>query len=484
MQLSALTLGLTASGCSVVGREINRSQRVETLEQATLPDGTNDRLWRVLNRAGYGPRPGEYQAAAELGFERWLEQQLEPEKIADRATDLMVGGFALYHSDLASMASFDPDDGLKELIWSSLSRQIYSKRQLYEMMVEFWSDHFAIFPRKDRRLIYLKIWDDREVIRPHALATFKDLVTASVYSPAMLHYLDNTRNFAEHPNENYARELLELHTLGVYGGYTQDDVMSVAGLLSGLTIRQNRSNAGQVYLNEGNHDASDQTILSTSYAGSDGEEAIAQLIDDLCSHPSTAQHISSKMVQRFVADDPPSELIDQVVQTYQQTDGDIKAMLRTIFHSVQFAHAPAKFKRPIQYVVSTCRALDVDVRPSRDLYSWFVQMGQVPFMWPRPDGYPDQAEAWVSNQLPRWNFAHDLVSGGIDGAALDFERLVGLNQEDPLQTIASLLYGETLNAQMLETFRQHMASGSNDNQRRRQEEVLSLMLASPDFQLI
>ena len=482
LRIGSLTTLTVASGCSVIGQEIGR---------AALPDQIRpaaghgiDPLWRLLNRAGYGPRPGEYDEAMSLGFDGWIEQQLDPESLGDPAVDIILKSLAIYPLELASMPAYDVDDGMRELIWATLARQIFSTRQLYEVMVEFWSDHFAIYLRKNWYMVYLKMWDDREVIRPHALGNFGEMLRASVYSPAMLAYLDNIKNFAAAPNENYARELLELHTLGVFGGYGQDDVLNVARILSGLTIKKRRPVVGQVHLDEGAHDTDPKLVMGEAFPAGLGEEEIDTLIDFLVTHPSTAEHIATKLVRRFVSDAPPADLVAEVAASFLETQGDIKPLLRLIFASPHFQNGPLKFKRPQQFVVSALRGLNARVINPQAISNWLQRMGQLPFMWPSPDGYPDEAAAWVKNQLPRWNFATALAQNRVNGVQYDLEELVSLGGGSPLSTFASLLLGRELDAADRELFTTYLADGAGKRNRvLHGRDVIGLLLAGPDFQV-
>ena len=482
---------LAATGCSVVGRQM----AVQKLpEHVDLPVGNRtsaqpDPLWRLLNRAGYGPRPGDMQIAREMGFEQWLEWQLEPEAMTDTAADLIVSGLSLYNTDINYMVGFDPDDGYRDLIWATVARQLYSERQLFEAMVEFWSDHFTIYAKANQKIVFFKIIDDREVIRPNALGNFRTLLHASVRSPAMLIYLNNARNFAEHPNENYARELMELHTLGVFGGYNQDDVMNVARILSGLTVKRKGVRPGQTVFRSKHHDDDEKIVIGQTYPAGMGEQEIATLVDFLVDQPATADHIATKLVRRFVADDPPADLVSEVAQVFRETDGEIQPMLRTIFLSEAFKTAPPKLKRPVHYIVSSLRALNLNVRLSRDLYRRFEGMGQVPFMWPTPDGYPDVAEAWVSNQLNRWNYASDLVNDQLDGISFDPTNLAGLTNSDRpnnlLDLYATLLLGSTLPAPERSKLLNYIKEGgSNREKTARLRETVGLIIAGPEFQMM
>ncbi|HEC23146.1 MAG TPA: DUF1800 family protein [Chloroflexi bacterium] len=486
------TAALSATSCSAVGRELAQRDLPESLG-VPLQSGeaAADPVRRLLNRGGYGPRPGDLARAVEMGLEAYLEEQLNPEQIEDTAADLLVRNLTLYHMDPGQLTEQDRRDATAELFVATLSRALYSKRQLYEVMVEFWSDHFNIYLFKMRKVMpFLKILDDRDAIRPHALGRFRDLVTASVHSPAMLVYLDNVRNHKEAPNENYARELMELHTLGVHGGYTQQDVQEVARVLTGWTVRRRGPRRGETFLDEGQHDFGEKTILGRVFPAGRGVEEIEDLINLLVEHPSTATFIATKLVRRFVADEPPDALVERVAETYRSTDGDIKAMLRTIFLSEEFATAPPKLKRPYSFMISAIRALHGDVRGRgyRRLANWLRTLGQPLFQWGTPDGYPDEAAAWATNLLPRWNFCLALIGGGVNGVTLPLEELAqagdATDTDSALDVFAQLILGEPLEAATKQLFSAYVGGSdiSDAETRERIGEALAIMLASPAFQ--
>lgn len=503
--------GLTAvaagtAGCSVVGRELAQYELPETLLAPTAVPGTPpltqsapdlptlavNPVRRLLNRAGYGPTPGEVARVEQLGLAAYLEEQLNPETIDDLAGDLIARHQTLYQMDASVLVEQEPQDGTVELIGSTFMQAIYSKRQLYEAMVEFWSDHFNIYLRKDDVMPLAKIVDDRAVIRPYALTNFRDLLGASAQSPAMLLYLDNISNEKSHPNENYARELLELHILGVNGGYTQRDVQEVARVLTGWTVARHGRLRGQFIFDEDVHDFGEKQILGRIFPAGRGEAEVAELLDLLASHPSTATFLATKLVRRFVADEPPADLVAQVAAAYRQGHGDIKAMLRVIFMSDDFATAPPKLKRPHTYMVSVLRALRVDFRLGRGraITDWMQTLGQPLFQWPPPDGYPDVSSAWVANLLPRWNFAVALLHGDIAGTTVPLDDLLAAGEaetaESALQLFAGLVYGRALRPDELDLFTRHIGSQTiqTGEDQLRLRDGIALMLASPEFQWV
>lgn len=486
--------GLTAvaagtAGCSVVGRELAQN---ELPSSVPWPTPTVNPARRLLNRAGYGPNPASSERINRLGLAAYLEEQLNPETIDDLPGDLIARHQTLYQMDASILIEQEPQDGAVELIGGTFMRAIYSKRQLYEAMVEFWSDHFNIYLRKSPVMPLAKMVDDREVIRPFALTNFRDLLGASAKSPAMLLYLDNISNEQSHPNENYARELLELHTLGVNGGYTQQDVQQVARLLTGWTVAKHGRLRGQFIFDAEKHDFGEKLVLGQTFPAGRGEAEVEELLDLLASHPATATFLATKLVRRFVADDPPAALVSQVAEAYRQNNGAIKPMLRVIFLSDEFATAPVKLKRPYTYLVSVLRALHVDFRLGRGqaIADWMQAIGQLPFHWPPPDGYPDVSSAWAANLLPRWNFAVALLHNQIPGARVPLDDLLAAGNaetaESALQLFAGLVYGRSLQPNERDLFTNYIGSQSiqDGEGQLRLRDCIALLLASPEFQWV
>ncbi len=499
--------GLTAAAasvtsCSVVSRYVAQEEIPETLPVPTavppgdagstlpaagFPTVTVNRVQRLLNRAGYGPRPGDLARVSEMGFEAYLEEQLNPEGIEDTAADLIVRNLNYYHQDIDQIIGRDDiRDVAVELVTATIGRAVYSKRQLYEAMVEFWSDHFNIYIRKNAFMLPLKLVDDRDTIRPNALGSFRDLLFASAQSPAMLVYLDNVRNLKGDPNENYARELMELHTLGVDAGYTQQDVQELARALTGWGSAPRGRRQGGFVFNTNQHDTGSKQILDLTLPAGQGEEDVYQVLDMLAAHQATANFIAYKLVRRFVADEPPTTLVDRVAQTFLDTDGDVKSMLRVIFLSDEFATAPPKLKRPYSYVVSALRALNVDISNYGVFRFQLETMGQLPFNWAAPNGYPDVSAAWMSNLLPRWNFALALLNSNFPGATVPLDTLLEAGQvdetTDALNLFAGLIYAAPLETADQTLFNDYIGSSQSRETDLRLRESIALMLASPPFQ--
>ena len=367
---------------------------------------------RVLNRIGYGPGPGDVERVASMGSDAFVEEQLSPASISDLEATLLVRRIetvGLSAPDIFDLAERTVATDLRR---ATLLRAIYSKRQLYERMVEFWSDHFNIFIGKSD-CAWLKIIDDREVIRRHALGNFRDLLSASATSPAMLVYLDGRANAAGRPNENYAREILELHTLGVDGGYTQADVMELARGLTGWQVRT-LFERGRTVFRSNVHDPFVKEVLGLRLEG-DAATDLARIVDRLADHPATARFISKKLCRRFIADEPPEGLVARVAAAFTRSRGDIRSTLSALLHSEDLLQAPPKFLRPYAFVASTLRRTGAASDGGRGIQRELEKMGQLPFAWPTPDGYPDTEEHWSGRMLPRWNFALALMANAIPG---------------------------------------------------------------------
>ena len=359
---------------------------------------------------------------------------------------------------------------LDELVQAKLLRAIYSERQLQEVMTDFWFNHFNVFIGKgaDR---YLLTSYERDVIRPHALGKFEDLLVATAQSPAMLFYLDNwlsvgpnsevangipkhnRRRARYRPlvvkqgkgrrtglNENYGRELMELHTLGVNGGYTQKDVTEVARVFTGWTLKQPKQGGGFTF-EERMHEPGDKIVLGHRIK-SNGEKEGREVLQLLARHPSTAKFICGKLATRFVSDNPSPALVDRMAQTFLKKKGDISEVLKTLFHSPEF-WAPdayrAKVKTPLEFIVSAVRANGANVTDAMPLARQLQNMGMPLYDMQPPTGYPMKADAWVNSSalLGRMNFALTLTSGKLKGVRADADRMGNL-PSDPQAALATL----------------------------------------------
>jgi uncharacterized protein (DUF1800 family) len=388
-------------------------------------------------------------------------------------------------------------------------RALYSNRQLEEVLVDFWFNHFNVFENKNVQIQpqgvvrMLLASYERDAIRPHVLGKFKDLLLATARHPAMLYYLDNWQSmspnaldafqvgpFAAGPNlaqqfsrqahglnENYGREVMELHTLGVDGGYTQADVIAVARCFTGWTISQPTTKPGFVFASF-MHDTGEKVVLGHTIAAGGGEQDGLQAIDILARHPSTARFISRKLAERFVADEPPQSLVDRMAQTFTKTDGDLRAVLQTMFTSPEFFSEgawDAKVKSPFEMVVSAVRAMGGEATDTFTLVQKIADLGEPLYGKLEPTGYPETGEGWLStaNLLGRMNFATTLASGQVPGVKVDGSRLEGKDAA----AIAREVLGRPASDQTLEA----LAKGLEGKEPMARM-VASLVLSSPDFQ--
>lgn len=456
-------------------------------ERLTLANNPEiDPAFHLLSRAAYGPWPGDLDRVRALGYQSWIEEQLNPETIDDTACDLRARRFETIWHDPGTCYEYKKPVLREEIIRHTLLRALYSKRQLFEVMVGFWTDHLNINLEKGD-CIYLKPADDRLVIRAHALGSFKDLIRASATSAAMLVYLDGKENQkrspGDVPNENYARELLELHTLGVDGGYTQADVYEAARSLTGWKLRTGWGK-GTVYFDPSLHDDGEKHVLGHVIPAGGGAADVDRLVEITCNHPATARHIATKLVRRFVAEEPPASLVDRVAAVFTTTGGDIKALLRAILTSDEFnAARGVKFKRPFQYIVTSLRALGADTHAHQPLIEYLQRMGQGPFQYPTPDGYPDRTAPWLGTLLWRWNFAFNAASNQLPTVTVPLDQLAqaigGTTTFQPNQLVSYLVgrAGSETEQKAFAEYEQRKPHDDNYN-----AELVALVLASPAFQ--
>ncbi|RME06774.1 MAG: DUF1800 domain-containing protein [Anaerolineae bacterium] len=442
--------------------------------------------FQTLRRITCWPRAEELARAAEIGLDAFIEEQLSPESIDDRELEDRLKEMTLLTRPASELFEKETRrQAAEQFLRATALRAVYSKRQLYELMVDFWSNHFNIYLRKNQQIVPLKIVDDREVIRPHALGNFRDLLFASMQSPAMLVYLDNALSQKELPNENYARELLELHTLGVDGGYTHHDIDEVARALTGWSVAGPRmDNPGEFIFRERAHDDGEKTILGQTFPAGQGIRDGEQLADLLANHPATAQHIAYKLARRFVSDQPPADLVSRAAETFSHTNGDIRAVMSVILHSQEFKDSlGTKFKRPFEFIVSALRATNAEAHPQRFSNAMLTQMGQPLFMQPTPDGYPDTADAWKTTNglLARWNYALTLAFNATDDAQVDWQALAGssFTPEEVLNQLNGHLLGGLLDEKAQQII---LRFAADLNESLIQPAIGALLLASPAFQ--
>jgi uncharacterized protein (DUF1800 family) len=420
LRLAALAALAATGACGRSGSGAEVGPDAELLGDAPADERTRLAL-RALDRLAYGPRPGDVARVASLGLDAYLESQLAPESLPDPTCERRVRRVEALGLAVEDLYALSDGEALAALRRGTVLRAVYGERQLLERLVQFWSDHFNVYGAKEGcgRLL---VEHDRGVIRRHALGRFGDLVAAVTKSPAMLVYLDGAASAAGRPNENHARELLELHTLGVDGGYSERDVREAARALTGWRLRRHWR-PGRPAFDAAAHDDEGKEVLGARIEPGLGAADADRLVEITCAHPSTARHLARKLCARFVAEDAPPELVDRVARRFVESDGDIRDTLRALVHSAEFLEARPKLKRPYDYAVSALRALGADTDGGEGLQKALSDLGHLPFAWPTPDGFPDRAARWESGLARRWRFALDLVSGAIEGTTLSDERL-------------------------------------------------------------
>jgi len=325
------------------------------------------------------------------------------------------------------LAAGPPQVVARDLAEAKVLRAIYGNRQLEEVLADFWFNHFNVYLDKGADH-YLVTGFERDTIRPRVLGKFRDLLEATAKSPAMLFYLDNWESAGPGTakarngrglNENYGRELLELHTLGVDGGYTQKDVTEVARCFTGWTIDRPQRGGGFVF-NKRQHDDGEKVVLGVRIRAGGGIEDGEKVLDILARHPSTARFLSRELAQRFVADDPPAPLVDRMARTFLRTDGDLRAVMKTMLGSREFWSRGAwrsKMKSPLELVASTVRAVDGNVDTASALANQVAQLGEPLYRKSEPTGYSNASQAWLNSAglLARMNFAVRLASNKVPG---------------------------------------------------------------------
>lgn len=384
------------------------------------PDGLMpvlpENLKRLVARVSFGINREEAVRALDLGYSAYLEYQLDYLAIDDGPVERGLARFpTLDDSPLRRWRALEQGDttAIYEFYAATFLRGAYSRRQLFERMVEFWSDHFNIFFEAEAQQL-LKPLDDRDVIRRHALGTFPALLRASAQSPAMLLYLNNASSQVGAPNQNYARELMELHTVGV-DNFSQEDVQEVARALTGWSIDYNINAAsfGSFKFYPELHDFEEKVVLGKRLAAGrgmvDGEDVLDILSLDPAVASMTARFIGRKLAVHFWGYDPPEALVEEIAGAYLDTDGDIKAMLRVVLREDWLMQAQPKLKRPYHYALSALRARPGTIKRYDELAYIIGTMEHLPFNWAPPNGYPDSLAYWGGYLMPRWTYGIWLV---------------------------------------------------------------------------
>jgi uncharacterized protein (DUF1800 family) len=467
--------------------------RTAPLPAGTVPGADVSLAWRdpvlrLVRRTTMGLSPEEVTRARQLGYSGYLEYQLNWSAIDDSAVDQLIATrLPMVAMTGASLRMQDGNEVMEQLADATWYRALFSRRQLYERMVEFWTDHFNI-DIEVGNVGFNKVLDDRDVIRRHAMGNFRDLLLASAHSAAMLNYLNQSSSRTPTPNQNYAREIMELHTLGVDGGYTQTDVAELSRILTGWS-----ANADGAFLwRRGNHDLRAKTFMGRAFPAmttaatdaamkGEGDTAIQMLLD----HPSTARYVSAKMAAWLLAYTPPAAVIDATAATFTRTRGDIREMIRTILTSKNLSAAPAKYKRPFHLAVSAMRGLGTtpltapNIRNARRAHDG---MGQPLFKWDQPDGYPDSVAWWSGLVLSRWTYAQYL-SGQTSTTTYRTDSMLfraADNADGVLQQINTRLFAGEMPAQLRSSLLSYLRGAAYSDARVR--ETLSLAMSANEFQ--
>ncbi len=539
---SVLTLGILPVG-------IAAQQTALTPQDSSL---------HALNRLAYGPRPGDVRRVAADGVMHWIDRQLSPEEIDDHRLAERERQFQILEYDRRDLAAMYTEaqrerrerklaadtmadkDGASpiaqrgkrltgEFAELAVVRAALSERQLNEIMVDFWTNHFNVYFAKgaDRFLTpdYIE-----HTIRPRAMGKFADLLIAVARSPAMLFYLDNWESvapgsvppaalrvrarpiFGRRPglfgplrdparqdsmrrralegmpkgiNENYARELLELHTLGVDGGYTQQDVIDVARIFTGWSIERPQQ-GGDFEFHDWAHDRGEKQVLGVRFEAGHGMDEGVRLLKMLAGLPATMHHVSWKLCQRFVSDDPPDGCVDEAVAAWRRSSGDVREVLRAIFHGPDF-WAPdkvrAKVKTPLEFVVSAARVVSAEPDTSPRLAQVVARLGEPLYLHVAPDGYPEREAAWVNSGalLDRMNAAVALAAGKLPGVTVVLDSIVGVGDADQvIGEVNEKILGGTMSENTKQVLRRQLADTSEPMQARAL--AVGLALGGPEFQ--
>jgi uncharacterized protein (DUF1800 family) len=545
--------------------QVLRAERASAAKALT----EEQKILHVLNRLGFGARVGDVKKVKAIGLQKYIDQQLNPASINDSVADAKVKNLDVFGMTTAELFAKYPNPGallqqlegrnrnqpnaqnpnvqnnvqnpdqmtqdeqrerrqkiaelyqkydlkpaaqiIPQIVSNRVLRAVYSERQLQEVMVDFWQNHFNVFAGKAAVRWYIPSYE-RDVLRKNALGNFKDLVVGTAQHPAMLFYLDNFESVspnaqapgrnqnARRPlaqmlginqqqqqqlqqrqrrgiNENYARELMELHTLGVDGGYTQKDIVEVAKCFTGWTIADPRGyrraaaatiqgtedrrmdrlqklqgvpddvDSGEFYFNSRWHESGAKNVLGQKIDEGGVKDGL-KVIDTLVAHPSTARFIAKKLAVKFVSDTPSDALVGRVADAFQKSKGDVKTTLRALFSDKEFfatENYRAKIKSPFELAVSSIRALGADTNASSAMLAMLNKLGEVPYAYQAPTGYPDTAEDWVNTGalLERLNFAVAIASNRIPGTRVDLKQFDSKDKTQILdKSIAALLNGE------------------------------------------
>lgn len=408
--------GLT--GCGFV------AGRLQAYERKKLPKNTvaAPEEERVLNLTGFGPNAASLFAYRTLGKRAYIEAQLRGNETEDVALTMQLQRLDVLQMEPADIIDLPIENVLGQLQQAAILQAVYGRNQLRERMVDFWSNHFNIYARKGNTA-FSKGVEESKVVREHALGRFPDMLNAMAHSPAMLESLDNQYNHKGVANENYARELMELHTLGLHGGYTQKDVQEVARCFTGWTI-ENRflRPRGRFRFDPDRHDTDSKIVLGVHIPAGGDESDGNTVLTLLARHTSTAKFLARKLATFFLGK-PDPKWIGVMSQAYLQSGGDIPSMLRPLMGSDDLVSNAPVLKRPYDYMISALRVTEATTDGGPPIQTHLNQMGEPLYQWPMPDGYPVKTAAWTSSLLPRWNFALALTNGQISRTSISSDIL-------------------------------------------------------------
>ncbi|HVJ18810.1 MAG TPA: DUF1800 domain-containing protein, partial [Polyangiaceae bacterium] len=401
----------------------------------------------VLNRLTFGPRTADVAKLREMGIDAWLAAELAPERTPDPELERALEPYREALSTPAELVenwlgaeAMEGEGGRKlmrdlkphfkahlaKVALAELTRHVVSERQLEEVMVDFWANHFNVFAKKGSVQLLAGDYVER-ALRPHALGRFGELLLATARHPAMLIYLDNQKNRSRGLNENYARELLELHTVGVDSGYGQSDVIDVARVLTGWTLREPPQGSFGFVFDKKRHDNGEKTVLGVRFPARGGEAEGVRLLEALAAHPATARHLGRKLCQRFVADEPPAGCVDVAARAYLESGGETRAVIRAIVAHESFlapAAYGAKLKKPLEFAASALRAVGAVPDGTTQLGDALAALGEPLLLESVPTGYSDSEADWATSggMLGRLTFASMLAFRKLKGVTFDAER--------------------------------------------------------------
>ncbi len=478
----AIAAGGAALAASGGCRRILRPLEGDSLPVSIdLPVSDATAEMRLLNRSGFGPRPGDLAMLAEKGTDSWIEEQLKGELEEPLHLEFEVNQMDIFHLDAQDLEDLSMEEVIEQLQQAQLLTAVYSRNQLRQRMADFWTNHFNIYSKKLDSSFRLGS-DNWSVIRKHSLGNFGDMVRASAKSPAMLGYLDNDVNKKGVANENYARELMELHTLGVDGGYTQKDIQEVARCFTGWTIESRFLRPRNIARFDPElHDDGSKLVFGKRIPAGLGAKDAELVVDILLKHPSTPKFLAKKLSKYFLG--TRNEVVErQITKAYAESKGSISAMLRPILVNDELENAPPILKRPFDFVVSALRAIDADTLAGAELLNQLRQMGQPGYEWPMPDGYPVDTDSWTGSLLARWNFATRLSENAFGDTQPRLAILKEKFEGSEIDLMTSLFFGVSSNHESVKQMEPLLKRKLSSNREKRLIEAASLCICAPEFQ--